>query len=46
MMLQSHSGAEIWTKLQFKKITHPRFIAALFAIAKTWKPPKRPSTEE
>ena len=24
----------------------PMFIAALFAIAKTWKQPKRPSTEE
>ena len=24
----------------------PAFIAALFAIAKTWKPPKCPSTEE
>ena len=24
----------------------PVFIAALFAIARTWKPPKCPSTEE
>ena len=24
----------------------PMFIAALFAIAKTWEQPKRPSTEE
>ena len=24
----------------------PMFIAALFTIAKTWKQPKRPSTEE
>ena len=24
----------------------PMFIAALFAIAETWKQPKRPSTEE
>ena len=24
----------------------PLFIAALFTIAKTWKPPKCPSTEE
>jgi len=24
----------------------PVFIAALFAVAKTWKPPKCPSTEE
>ena len=24
----------------------PMFIAALFTIAKTWKPPKRPLTEE
>ena len=25
---------------------HPVFIAALFAIAKTWKLPKCPSTDE
>ena len=25
---------------------HPMFIAALFAIAKTWKQPKCPSTDE
>ena len=24
----------------------PMFLAALFTIAKTWKQPKRPSTEE
>ena len=25
---------------------HPMFTAALFTIAKTWKQPKRPSTDE
>ena len=25
---------------------HPMFMAALFTIAKTWKPPKCPSTED
>ena len=25
---------------------HPMFIAALFTIDKTWKQPKRPSTDE
>uniref|UniRef100_A0A8D1WFX9 DUF1725 domain-containing protein n=1 Tax=Sus scrofa TaxID=9823 RepID=A0A8D1WFX9_PIG len=29
-----------------KDICTPMFIAALFAIAKTWKQPKCPSTEE
>ena len=29
-----------------KRYTHPMFIAALFTIAKTWKQPKCPSTEE
>lgn len=24
----------------------PKFIAALFTISKTWKPPKRPLTDE
>ena len=24
----------------------PLFIAALFTIARTWKPPRRPSTDE
>ena len=45
MIQQSHSWAYIWTKLQFKKI-HTIFIASLFTIAKTWKQPKCPSTDE
>ena len=27
-------------KHHLKKYMHPKFIAALFTIAKTWKPPK------
>ena len=29
-----------------KKYLHPMFVAALFTIAKTWKQPKCPSTDE
>ena len=29
-----------------KRYMHPMFIAALFTVAKTWKQPKCPSTEE
>ena len=29
-----------------KDMCTPMFIAALFTIAKTWKEPKRPSTDE
>ena len=29
-----------------KDASPPMFIAALYAIAKTWKQPKRPLTEE
>ena len=36
MIQQSHSWAYIWRKL----------MAALFIIAKTWKQPKCPSTDE
>ena len=47
MIQQSHSWAYIQTKLSLKKIhAPPMFIAALFAIVKTWKQPKCPSTEE
>ena len=45
MIQQSHSWAHIWRKLQFEKIDAV-FIAALFTIAKTWKQPKCPSTDE
>ena len=47
MIQQSHSWAYIWTKTLIQKDTcTPMFIAALFAIAKTWKQPKCPSTDE
>ena len=47
MTQQSHSWAYIWTKLSSKKMHAPSmFIAALFTIAKTWKQPKCPSTDE
>uniref|UniRef100_A0A8D0QXU5 DUF1725 domain-containing protein n=2 Tax=Sus scrofa TaxID=9823 RepID=A0A8D0QXU5_PIG len=47
MTQQSHSWAYIQTKLSLKK-THapPVFIATLFTIAKTWKQPKCPMTDE
>ena len=47
MTQQSHSWAYIWTKLSLKKDTCTlMLIAALFAIAKTWKQPKCPSTDD
>ena len=47
MTQQSHSWTYIWTKLSFEKDTCTcMFIAALFTIAKTWKQPKCPSTED
>ena len=46
MIQQSHSWAYIQTKLQLKRYMHPMFIAALFIIAKTWKQPKCPLTNE
>ena len=47
MTLKSHS----WTYIQIKNMIQkdayiPMFIAALFTIAKTWKQPKCPLTEE
>ena len=33
-------------KPQFKRYMHPMFLEALFTIAKTWKQPKQPSTED
>ena len=36
-----YDPAYIWTKVESKKITcTPMFIAALFTIAKTWRPTK------
>ena len=47
MTQQSHSWAYIQRKLYFKKIHATRmFIAALLTIAKTWKQPKCPSTDD
>ena len=42
-----HSQRYSQTKLQFQRITaSPLFIAALFTIAKTWKQPECPLTDE
>jgi len=47
MILKSHSWAYIWRKTILRKDTCSSiFIAALFTIAKTWKQPKCPSTDE
>ena len=47
MTQQSHSWAYMQTKLRIHKDTcTPMFTAALFTIAKTWKQPKCPSTDE
>ena len=47
MILHSHSWAYIWRKNMVQKHTcTPMFIGALFVIAKTWKQPKCPLTEE
>ena len=46
MIQQSYSWAYIWTKFSLKKNKcTPMFTAALFTIAKTWKQPKCPLTE-
>ena len=47
MIQQPHSWAYIWRKSYSGKNTcAPKFTAALFTIAKTWKQPKCPSIEE
>ena len=47
MTQKFHSWAYTQTKLQFKMIhAPPMFIAALLTIARTWKQPKCPSTDE
>ena len=47
MTQQSHSWAHIQTKLSLKKTHATRMLtAALFTIAKTWKQPKCPLTDE
>ena len=47
MTQQSHSWAYIWKKLALKN-THVTcmLIAVLLIIAKTWKQPKCPSTDD
>ena len=47
MIQESHSWAYIQKKTCIEKDTRtPLFIAALFTIAKMWKQPKYPSTDE
>ena len=48
MIQQSHSWAYIYLKKNMvqKDTCTPMFTAVLFTIAKTWKQPKCPSTEE
>ena len=47
MTLKSHSWTYIQRKSMIQKDAYiPMFIAALFTIAKTWKQPKCPSTDE
>ena len=46
MIQQSHSWVYIWIKQQFNDTRTQMFIAALFTIAKIWKQPKCPLTEE
>ena len=47
MTQQSHSWIYIWTKLSLKKTHTPVCsFTALFTIAKIWKQPKCPSTDD
>jgi len=47
MIQQSQSWAYIQTKLELRKTQcSPMFIAVLFIIAKIWKQPKCPLTDE
>ena len=46
MTQQSHAWAYSWAKLALKDTVIFMFIAAQFTIAKTWKQPKCPSTDE
>ena len=46
MIQQSHSWAYSQRKLSRKDTCTPVFIATQFTIAKTWKQPKRPLTDE
>ena len=42
-MILEHISGE---KCNLKRSTHPMFIAALFAITKTWKQSRYPSADE
>ena len=46
MIQQSHSLAYTLRKPKLKRTHVPVFIAALFTIARTWKQPRCPSTDE
>ena len=46
MAQQSHSQAYTLRKPKLKKTCIPMFTAALFTIARTWKQPRYPSTDE
>ena len=46
MIQQSHSRVYLGQTIILKDTCTPVFIASLFTIAKTRKPPKCPSTEE
>ena len=48
MILQSHFWAGIYAEKNMvrRDICTPVFTVALFTIAKTWKQPKYPSTNE
>ena len=46
-MLQSYSWAYMWEKnYNLKRYMHLMFIAALFIIARIWKQPRCPLTDE
>ena len=46
MTQKSHSQTYTLRKPKLKKTRFPLFIAALFTIARTWKQPRCPLTEE
>ena len=47
MTQQSHSSGIYPEETKIEKVTYiPSFIASLFAIARTWKQPRCPSTDE
>ena len=46
MTQQSHSWEYTLRKPKLKKTCIPLFTAALFTIARTWKQPRCPSTDE